>query len=255
MGNYISEQLAMFLRSVALGATLGLIYDLLRSLRKLGGRLWGALLDGAYCLVAAASLFFFVMAGDGELRIFILTGALGGAVLFFCLLSQSLRPLWDFWLQILLTPMRLLERLEKKGERFAKKLFSFARKWVTMKKARVRGRHPPALREGEKGMKKQAKRPERQKNDRKRPGGKLTAFILIVLLIGIGVQLCHQYRQLQSARQEEAGYASALAELQEENQRLRDDIENRDNMELIEDIARDELGMAGPGEKVFIFSR
>ena len=254
MGNYISEQLAMFLRSVALGGALGLGYDLLRALRKLGGRLWGSLLDGFYCLLAAASLFFFVMAGDGELRIFILMGTLGGAVLFFCLISQPLRPLWDFWLEIFLAPVRLLGRLEKRGEKFLKKLFSFAWRWVTMVKARVCGRRPSAPQEGEEGMKKKADCPEKQKS-RKRPGGKLTAILLIVLLVGISVQLYHQYRQLQSARQEEAGYAAALAELQEENQKLKDDIENRDSMELIEDIARDELGMAGPGEKVFIFSR
>ena len=36
LGNYISEQLAMFLRAILLGGTLGLIYDLLRTLRRLG---------------------------------------------------------------------------------------------------------------------------------------------------------------------------------------------------------------------------
>ena len=41
MGNYVSEQLALFLQSIALGAVLGLIYDLLGVLRSLGGRLWG----------------------------------------------------------------------------------------------------------------------------------------------------------------------------------------------------------------------
>ena len=39
MGNYVSEQLALFLQSIVLGAVLGLIYDLLSALRSLGGRL------------------------------------------------------------------------------------------------------------------------------------------------------------------------------------------------------------------------
>ena len=48
MGGYIiSEQLAMFLRSIALGGALGLVYDLLRTLRRLGGRLWGGVLDAS----------------------------------------------------------------------------------------------------------------------------------------------------------------------------------------------------------------
>ena len=42
MGNEIPEQLAMFLRSVALGGVLGLVYDLARCLRRLGGRCGGA---------------------------------------------------------------------------------------------------------------------------------------------------------------------------------------------------------------------
>ena len=38
LGNYISEQLAMFVRAILLGASLGLVYDLFRTLRRLGGR-------------------------------------------------------------------------------------------------------------------------------------------------------------------------------------------------------------------------
>ena len=84
MGGYIiSEQLAMFLRSIALGGALGLVYDLLRTLRRLGGRLWGGVLDALYCVLAVSSLFLFMMAGSGELHLFVLMGTLGGAVLFF----------------------------------------------------------------------------------------------------------------------------------------------------------------------------
>ena len=100
MGNYISVQLTLFLRSILLGAVLGLAYDWARALRTLGGRLWGGLLDAAYCLGAVSSVFLFVLAGDGELRFFVLAGALGGALLFFILLSRPLRPVWDFWVQV-----------------------------------------------------------------------------------------------------------------------------------------------------------
>ena len=90
MGNIISEQLMLFLRSVLLGGVLGLLYDLLRPFRRLGGQLWGGLLDALYGLTTVSAVFLFVMAGDGELRVFILMGALGGGVLFFCLLSQPM---------------------------------------------------------------------------------------------------------------------------------------------------------------------
>lgn len=123
----ISEQLALFLRAVALGAGLGLIYDLLRTLRSLGGKLWGGMLDALFCLTAAASLFFFIMAGDGEMRVFVFLGAGGGMLLFLCLAAPLLRPVWRFWLSLLLCPVRLLRRLLKKCGRTGKKLFSFGR--------------------------------------------------------------------------------------------------------------------------------
>ena len=96
MGNYVSEQLALFLQSIVLGAVLGLIYDLLSALRSLGGRLWGGILDALFCLAAACAVFLFVMAGDGELRIFIALGIVGGAILFRFLLGGLLRPIWRF---------------------------------------------------------------------------------------------------------------------------------------------------------------
>ena len=123
MGIELTEQLAMFFRSVLLGGALGLLYDLLRALRSLGGRVWGGVLDSVYCVLSVSLLFFFVMAGDGELRLFFLAGALGGAVLFFCLLSPILRPLWDFWLRILLSPVHLAAGAGKKCCRGTKKLF------------------------------------------------------------------------------------------------------------------------------------
>ena len=251
-GNYISQQLAMFLRAILLGGTLGLVYDLLRALRRLGGRVWGGVLDGVFCVLAVSSLFFFTMAGDGELRLFVLLGALGGGVLFFCLLSALMRPLWDFWLEMLLSPVRLAGALGKKCGRTGKKGFSFCRSWVTMRTAHWRGRLRPPHQEGVEEMK---RAPEKQKQEKKRPSSRLTLLILAALLVGIGVQLYSLYGQMQEARAEEAVYAQRLAELEETNQRLEEDVANSGSLPLIEDIARDELGMVSEGEKVFRFSK
>lgn len=126
----------MFIRSVLLGGALGLLYDLLRALRVLGGRVWGGVLDSVYCVLSVSLLFFFIMAGDGELRLFFLAGALGGGVLFFCLLSPVLRPLWDFWLEILLSPVRLAAGAGKKCCRGAQKLFFRGRNAVRIEVGR-----------------------------------------------------------------------------------------------------------------------
>lgn len=156
MGNVITDQLVMFLRSILLGGTLALVYDLFRSVRALvlpgppgrrglPRRLLGGLLDAAYCVLFLVSVFFFIMAGDGELRLFILAGILGGAVLFFCLLSPLLLPLWRFWLGILLIPLAAGVKISKKLVQICKKLFSFLKSWFTIMFTSIGGakRRPP----------------------------------------------------------------------------------------------------------------
>ena len=96
------------------------------------------------------------------------------------------------------------------------------------------------------------KQPPAQK---KRPNSRLTRWLLALLLAGFGIQLYSLYSRLQTARQEEAVYAQQLEELREENQRLRSDIENSGDLTLMGDIAREELGYVGPGEKVFQFGK
>lgn len=236
----------MFLRSILLGGTLALLYDLVRPLRRLGGRGWSGLLDALVSLISAASLFFFFMAGDGELRLFILLGALGGVVLFFCLLSQPLRPLWDFWFQIFFAPIGLCKKFLEKLYQLCKKVFSFLQNWFTITiTQRCRKRRHAG--KGEQDM------AQTHKPKKKRPSSKLTGLILIALLFGIGVQLYHMYGQLQEAQAEEAVYAQRLEELQEANRRLEDAVENSDDSQLMEDKAREELGMVSPGEKILYF--
>ena len=74
------------------------------------------------------------MAEEGELRLFILAGTLGGAVLFFSLLSPLLRPIWEFWVTLFCIPVRLILLLLKKVYFSVKKFFSFIRKRFTIKR-------------------------------------------------------------------------------------------------------------------------
>lgn len=248
LGIVISQQLGQFLRSILLGGVLGLLYDLLRPWRHLGGRVWGGALDVLFSLTAGWTVFFFVMAGDGELRLFILAGILGGWVLFFCLFSRPLRPVWAFWFGLLAAPIRLLWKNLKKFAKFCKKLFSFSQNWFTIIYIKARGLFVTRR----KGAKAVAKK---QKTENKRPSSRLTILLLVVLMIGFGVQLYNMYGQLQAAQTEEEVYAQRLAALQETNQRLERDIANSDDPDLIEDIARNQLGMAQANEKIFYFGQ
>ncbi len=132
MGNEIPLQLAQFLRSILLGGTLALLYDLTRALSAPGGRIWELTLDVLLSIGAAAALFLFIMAEEGELRLFILLGTLGGAVLFFSLFSGILRPILTFWVELSLFPLHLGNIFIKKLRIFFKKVFSFLWKWFTI---------------------------------------------------------------------------------------------------------------------------
>ena len=108
MGNQVSQQLLVFGQSILLGLCAGLLYDLLRPFRLRLPRLTG-LLDGLYCLLTGTAVFFFLLRGaDGQLRGFVVLGALGGAVLFFGVFSELLRPVWAFWADTLAYLARLL---------------------------------------------------------------------------------------------------------------------------------------------------
>lgn len=86
-----------------------------------------------------------------------------------------------------------------------------------------------------------------------RRSGKVTLTLLLALIVMMCVMLRQMNTQLADARYEQDIYAQRLAQLQEQNARLAEDIANREDPDLIGDIARNDLGMAQPGEKIFRF--
>ncbi len=248
LGIVISQQLRQFLCSILLGGVLALLYDLARPLRTLGGRMWSGVLDALLSIAAVSSVFFFVMSEDGELRLFMLLGTLGGAVLFFCLLSRALQPIWNFWFAVFTAPLRFLWKILKKIRKLCKKLFSFSTTWFTITYTKLRGKCAPQQ-EGEEAM------AAAKKTEKKRPSSRLTAIILVVLLLGVGIQLYNMFGQLQAARAEQEVYAQRLADLLETNERLESDIARSDDPAFIENVARNQLGMVKPNEKIFHFGK
>ena len=81
----------------------------------------------------------------------------------------------------------------------------------------------------------------------------------LLLLFSIIIMMCFMLRQMNSqldhARSEQTLYAQRLSLLQEQNDKLAEAIANSGNQNLIEDIARNDLGMATNGEKIFRFRR
>ena len=122
MTNEISHQLLVFGQSILLGLSIGLLYDLLRPFRLRLPRLTG-LLDGLYCLTVGCAVFLFLLGqAEGQLRGFVVLGAVGGAVLFFCAFSELLRPVWAFWVDTLAYLLHLLSFPLLWAKNFCKKL-------------------------------------------------------------------------------------------------------------------------------------
>ena len=90
-----------------------------------------------------------------------------------------------------------------------------------------------------------------KKRGPKRASGFLTGLLLLVLLLGVGVQLYRMQEKLKTARDEEAALAAQIAQVEQENAQLQEDLDRAGDPELIEEIAREELGMVTPDEKVF----
>ena len=82
---------------------------------------------------------------------------------------------------------------------------------------------------------------------------KLSLALIVTLILVLVFMLQSMNTQLAYAESEYEIYASRLASLQEKNAHLRQNIENCNDPSLIEDIARNDLGMASYGEKIFRF--
>lgn len=248
MENFVAAQLKELLLSAALGAAAALFYDLLRGARLLDRRdkLLTHLLDGLFsAAVLLAALFLALRLGQGQLRLFMLLGALCGALLWFALFSSLLRSVWELWwtalaaswvllsrpLLFLLQRMKICWGLIKRG-------FSFLRTWFTIKCNRF----------GEEGENLAGKNSKTKKRRKTSP---LLLMVLAVLIVVLAVQVFNVYENLADAKKQEAALNDALALQQQENDALRADLAKKDDENFIKSLARELLGLAEEGERIF----
>lgn len=248
MENYVSAQLRELLTSVALGASAAFVYDVLRTARLLDRRdhLLTHLLDALFVIgLGAGALFLSFSLGNGELRLFMLTGAALGALLWFSLFSKFLRPVWEIWcaalvaaVQLLLKPLLFLYRILQKGYLIAKKGFSFLISWGRMKYHHTK--------EEEDSMATKTARAKKRKKT-----SPLLLMVLAVLIVVLAVQVVNVYGDLADVKQQESALNEALTEQQEKNDALRADLEKKDDENFIKALARELLGLAEEGERIF----
>lgn len=79
-------------------------------------------------------------------------------------------------------------------------------------------------------------------------------ILILVLLAALGVQIYRMQGQLRAAQAEVERLSAQVEAAQQENDRLQEGIDQGGSRQEMEQIARDELGLVSPGERVFIDS-
>lgn len=127
MGISLTGQAVAFGGAAALGLLVGLLYDLLRILRRrTDRRALGGVLDGLFWVLVTAALFLYaIRAGDGRLRPFMLAGAVLGAFFYFLTASASVRRAGERTADALARAGRRAVNIGKNFAKKGKKLFSF----------------------------------------------------------------------------------------------------------------------------------
>ena len=81
--------------------------------------------------------------------------------------------------------------------------------------------------------------------------GFLTKIVVLALLIYMATSLLNLRAQLQTNLEERDALAAQAEQLDRENTRLADTIENKDDPDVLEAVARDK-GFVKAGEKLFV---
>ena len=126
----VAEQARVLLQSILLGAGLGLVYDVLRALRRsLGWRWLAFLLDLLFWLGTIALLFFMALTREtGQLRLYLPAAFLLGGGVYLLTLSRLVLPLLLKILAALGKFWRWSTEPARKGGRLAKKVWKKRKK-------------------------------------------------------------------------------------------------------------------------------
>ena len=81
--------------------------------------------------------------------------------------------------------------------------------------------------------------------------GLLTKLVVLALLIYLSITLLDLRSQIQDAEAERDARQQEVDQLTQSNLALSSMLEQSDDPDALEDLAREELGLVKPGEKVF----
>ena len=90
-----------------------------------------------------------------------------------------------------------------------------------------------------------------KKKPRKKRNNTVLVMVLAVLILVVGVEIINVYGRLKDVRAQEAALTQQMQEKKQENEALRSDLSKKDDPEFIKALARDLLGLAEDGERIF----
>ena len=90
-----------------------------------------------------------------------------------------------------------------------------------------------------------------QKKTRKKRSNTVLLLVLAVLIVVVGMEIVNVYGRLMDVRAQEAALTQQMEEKTQENEALRSDLSKKDDPDFIKGLARDLLGLAEEGERIF----
>ena len=251
MENYVAGQLAALGTAVALGAAGGLVYDLLRVLRRRRPGLTHAAdaVFGLMCLLGA--LWALTRVGGGEPQLYLLLGAGAGMLLYLLAAAPLLRPLWEFWADVagelarlLRLPLDFCRHQAKKLLPEAKKGFHSAAKYAILNTYRWKCFLRPKD-DARKGVRRHGKKQEKARQPQPRGGSAGDR--------GAGGRRRGRIygSRLPELRSKSQALEAQFLQTEKQNDALRSDLEHQGDQDFIQGLARDDLGLASDGERIF----
>lgn len=90
-----------------------------------------------------------------------------------------------------------------------------------------------------------------QKKTRKKRSNTVLLLVLAVLIVVVGMEIVNVHGRLRDVRAQEAALTQQMEEKTQENEALRSDLSKKDDPDFIKGLARDLLGLAEEGERIF----
>ena len=90
-----------------------------------------------------------------------------------------------------------------------------------------------------------------KQDKKKKRRAPITVVVLVVLVAVVSVELLRVYGQLGSAKTQRDTMGQQLEEQKKENSDLESDLGKANDKEFIKGLAKDQLGLAEDGERIF----